>query len=40
MIDKALTVRKDKVGLAGGRLERETMLEIERCLAVFLGIAK
>jgi mRNA interferase MazF len=40
MIDKTLTVRKDKVGLTGGRLERETMLEIERCLAVFLGIAK
>jgi mRNA interferase MazF len=40
MIDKALTVRKDKAGLTEGRLERETMLEIERCLAVFLGIAK
>jgi mRNA interferase MazF len=40
MIDKTLTVGKDKVGLTEGRLERETMLEIERCLAVFLGIAK
>jgi mRNA interferase MazF len=40
MIDKTLTVRKDKVGLTEGRLERETMLEIERRLALFLGIAK
>lgn len=38
MVDKAITVRRDKVGDIVGHLERETMLVIERCLAVFLGI--
>ncbi len=38
--DKAMTVKRDKVGQAFGRIDAETMLEIERCLAVFLGIAK
>ncbi len=40
MIDKTLTVKKDKVGSAFGRLEPDTLIEVERCLAVFLGIAK
>ena len=40
MIDKTLTVKKDKVGYAFGRLESDTLIEVERCLAVFLGIAK
>ena len=40
MVDKAMTVKKDKLGEAFGHLNAEGMLEIERCLAVFLGIAK
>lgn len=39
MVDKALTVRRDKVGPAFGRVEPDALVEIERCLAVFLGIA-
>lgn len=40
MVDKVLTVRRDKLGPAFGRIEAETLLEVERCLAVFIGIAK
>ena len=40
MIDKAMTVKRDKVGPTFGRLDADTLVEIERCLAVFLGIAK
>ena len=39
MIDRVLTVRRDKVGAIIGHLESETLREIERCLVVFLGIA-
>lgn len=40
MVDKAMTVRRDKVGSTFGRLASPTLVEVERCLAVFLGIAK
>jgi mRNA interferase MazF len=40
MIDKALTVKRDKVGPAFGHLEPDTLVEVGRCLAVFLGIVK
>ncbi|MDH4865460.1 type II toxin-antitoxin system PemK/MazF family toxin [Alcaligenes faecalis] len=40
MIDKALTVKRDKIGQAFGSISADTLVEIERCLAVFLGIAK
>lgn len=40
MVDKAMTVKRDKVGPAFGRIEADTLVEVERCLAVFLGIAK
>ena len=40
MVDKAMTVKKDKLGEVFGHLNADGMLEIERCLAVFLGIAK
>lgn len=40
MIDKSLTVKHDRVGPAIGRLEPDTLVAVERCLAVFLGIAK
>lgn len=40
MVDKAMTVRRDKIGSAFGRINADALLEVERCLAVFLGIAK
>lgn len=40
MLDKAMTVKRDKIGKTFGRIEVDVMLEVERCLAVFLGIAK
>ncbi len=40
MVDKAMTVRLDKLGPAFGRIGADTLVEVERCLAVFLGIAK
>lgn len=40
MVDKAMTVMRTKIGEAFGRLEADAMLEVERRLAVFLGIAK
>lgn len=40
MIDKAMTVKRDKLGEAFGSVSDAVMLEVERCLALFLGIAK
>lgn len=40
MVDKAMTVKRDKIGPAFGRIDADAMVEVERCLAVFLGIAK
>jgi mRNA interferase MazF len=40
MVDKAMTVKRDKLGAVFGNLDPVHMLEVERCLAVFLGIAK
>ncbi|MEO9074466.1 MAG: type II toxin-antitoxin system PemK/MazF family toxin [Nitrosospira sp.] len=40
MVDKAMTVKRGKVGQAFGRIDADAMVEIERCLAVFLGVAK
>lgn len=40
MVDKVITVKRDKVGPTFGRLDEDIMVGIERCLAVFLGIAK
>ena len=40
MVDKSMTVKRDKVGASFGRIDADAMLEVERCLAVFLGIAK
>ncbi len=39
MVDKALTVKRDKIGGVIGSASAEVMLEVSRCLAVFLGIA-
>ena len=40
MLDKTMTVKRDKIGQALGRIDVDAMVEVERCLAVFLGIAK
>lgn len=40
MVDKAMTVKRDKVGPAFGCIDVDVLVEVERCLAVFLGIAK
>lgn len=40
MIDKAMTIKREKISPAFGRIDPNTLVEIDRCLAVFLGIAK
>jgi mRNA interferase MazF len=40
MVDKATTIPREKAGSRIGSIDSSAMLEIERCLAVFLGIAK
>ena len=35
-----MTVKRAKLGQAYGRIDAETMVTIERCLAVFLGIVR
>lgn len=40
MVDKAMTVKRYKVGPVFGRIDADALVEVERCLAVFLGIAK
>jgi len=39
MVDKVITVPRDKVGASIGRLEDDAMLRVGRALAVWLGIA-
>lgn len=39
MVDKAMSVRREKVGDAFGRLDDETLLAVSRSLALFLGFA-
>lgn len=38
MIDKVYTTVREKVGAVVGQLEHQTMLSIERALALFIGI--
>jgi mRNA interferase MazF len=40
MVDKTMTVKRDKVGPAFGRIDADALVQVERCMAVFLGIAK
>ena len=40
MVDKAMTVKWDKLRQAFGSANDGAMLEIGRCLAVFLGVAR
>ena len=39
MVDKIMTVKREKLGKPIRRLDDETMLSVNRSLAVFLGIA-
>jgi mRNA interferase MazF len=38
MVDKAHTIPRDKAGVPFGQLEPRTMKEVDRSLAVFLGL--
>lgn len=40
MVDKVMTVKQDKLGPSFGRIGEDAMVQVERCLATFLGIAK
>ena len=40
MIDKAMTVASERLGEPIGHLDPNLMLEVDRCLAGFLGIVK
>lgn len=40
MIDKTMTVRRDKLGSPFGRLDDTTLLSVNRALALFLGIVR
>jgi mRNA interferase MazF len=40
MVDKIMTVKRDKLGPSFGRIDQDALIEIERSMAVFLGIAK
>ena len=40
MVDKAVTVTRETIGQVIGQIDAASMVEIERRLAVFLGIAK
>jgi mRNA interferase MazF len=40
MVDKAMTLKRDKLGETFGSASDSAMLEVGRCLAVFLGIAR
>lgn len=39
-IDKAMMIMRTKIGEVFGRLDSDAMVEVERRLTVFLGIAK
>ena len=40
MVDKAITVSREKLGTDIGQASYAVMQEIDRCLTVFLGIAR
>ena len=39
MIDKTMTLRTDKLGKTFGQLDDTSMIEVNRALALFLGLA-
>jgi hypothetical protein len=40
MVDKIMTVKRDKLGPGFGRIDQDLLIEVERSMALFLGIAK
>lgn len=40
MVDKTTTIPREKIGDVIGRADYALMQEIDRCLALFLGVAK
>jgi len=38
-VDKVLTVARERIGATIGRLDDDTMLKVNRSLAVFIGLA-
>jgi mRNA interferase MazF len=40
MVDRAISVPRDKIGPSFGKLDDETMQAVGRALAVFLGLAQ
>jgi len=40
MVDKPLTCRREKIATLIGEVDKTIMIAVERCLAIFLGIAK
>ena len=40
MVDKVMTVPRDKLGEKIGYIEPDELIEVDRCLALFLGIIK
>ena len=40
MVDKAITIKQDKLGSVFGKASDALLLEVSRTLAVFLGIAR
>jgi mRNA interferase MazF len=39
MVDKAMTVKRDRLGEPFGRVDDETMISVNRSLALFFGLA-
>ena len=39
MVDKAMTLKREKVGKPFGRAGKAVMKDVSRCMAVFLGLA-
>lgn len=40
MVDKAMTVRRERIGAVIGRLDDDMMLAVERSLALWFGLAR
>jgi mRNA interferase MazF len=39
MVDKAMSIKRGRIGQHFGRLDEETLLSVNRSLTVFLGLA-
>ena len=39
MVDKAMSVKRERIGQTFGRLDREAMISVNRSLALFFGFA-